>query len=218
MKSRSPVGAQLDLTIQASRVLARKSDEDRTRITADLRRVQAVFDEAATQAEQASANKELTQLGKRRAIERALTQARTALAEHAAVVATMERDWTALRAEAMKTPPAERSVENLLLEREVRDAYRGRDALEIFPDYLNAVERGDWIVVRALENGPFQMLRLDQLEAGAARKMFKSPLAAEVTDGLEVLGLYRSTVKTAETELSKLAEAFGVRADADPEV
>jgi hypothetical protein len=217
MEDPSPVGGALDIVLGSSRVLESKPDEERARITAAVRAPQQVYDLAARAVEQARNSRELTAVGRRAAVARALAQAREQLGQHAATIARMEADVAAARAKAMETPAGERTPEAVSLEREIRDVLRAskEDPLLVAVRYRQAITDEDWTFVRAIEGAPraFALVTRDVLEQGSLMKLMRSPRAPAIQDAMEVAGLHRFAVRTAETELGKLGEAFGVQAD-----
>ena len=85
---------------------------------------------------------------------------------------------------ALEGPVVERSAEVLLREREIRDRLANTDAIAIAPQYLSAIERGDWEFVSAVERAPqsFPLVNRDILEMGAHAKLARSPLATTVIE------------------------------------
>jgi hypothetical protein len=213
--SRSPVGQCVDAQIAGT--VSELPDDERERVTRDLRAIASVYDAAAAAAKDAAASKELTPLGQREAIKRAITAAVGQLTTHDATVATLRETAAATRAKALEVP-SERTPEALMLEREVRDRVANLDPLQVRVKYLTAVEQGDWLTVRALEAAPssFSQLTPALREQGSAAKLLRSPLAPQVAAADASSYVYATTAATAKTELRKLAERHGCRMPSEP--
>ena len=212
--STSPVGVLIDAYEQGSS-LAQRAEPERARIFSEQRAAQAVFDEAHKAAIAAATSRELTKLGRDKAIVRAIKAGREAMKPYDANAATRAARAAELRAKAIEPPTAERNVETLMLEREIRDRLAGKDPLEVNVLYLSAIERQDWTTVSAIERAPaaFPLITREQRETGDAMKLTRSPLAGQVAEAEAEAYVYQSVAASVHAELDKLAEDFRVETE-----
>ena len=82
------------------------------------------------------------------------------------------------------------------------------DPLMVGPQYFAALERGDDVFVRAVENAPsaFPLLTPEERQRGQEIKIEQSPLASEIAEQEAAHDLFRQIVATTRTELGRLAE------------
>lgn len=216
LSSPSSVGMLIDSFMQSKgTTLASLPEHERTRIERELRAIQMVADAPRDTSAAAVASKEHTRKGIQKIAADALATAEAARVPHAAKVAQIEGDRLALRARATATPAGDGSLAELLAEREVRDQLRGKDPLEVFPVYLTALERQDWLTARAVENTPpsFPLLTREQREQGDFIKLQRSRYIEEVMKQDAIAYVYRSVLAAADEELAKVADDFGVKVE-----
>lgn len=211
LNSKGPVGVLIDAFEQGSS-LAQMPEAERAPIITDARAMQKTYDDAAAEMEAASRSKELTALGQKTTVKRARQQATDLMKPHDAKVAKVVAAAAEVRAKAIAPPPAERSQEVLMVEREIRDRLVGKDPLEVNVTYVHAIANGDWTTVTAIERAPsaFALITPDQREVGNMMKLRASPLAPQVIEADRLAFIYQSVASTVHAELGKLAEQFGV--------
>lgn len=182
---------------------------------AGLRDVAQVYDAALKEIGRIQKSRELTGLGKQEATKRALTKARSALESHEKGVERLAATVAATRTKALERPASESTAAILALEREIRDRLMEKklDPLMVFPQYLNAIERGDDTFVRAVENAPqaFALITPEQRQKGEEARLAKSPMADKLAAEENEHALFRQVVATTKTELGQLANRHRVR-------
>ncbi len=188
--------------------LEQHPEGERARITADLRKIQGVFEGARQAAREAASSRELTPVGTTAAIERALGSAEAALAPFDTVATRLAETASATRRKALEIPAAERTPEAIAREREIRDRLAGEDGLRVASLYWQAIASGDWELVRAVEGAPraFELIDAEARERGEAAKIERSPLAERLSQESAEADAYRLAVATARAALRKLRE------------
>lgn len=102
-----------------------------------------------------------------------------------------------------KQLPAQDLVLTYLKEREIRDYFKGKDALELRVIYDTAGSEGNDLIQTALENAPIPLLPSEVTEAGKqARSMRLDPeTAARIRDLQTVQRVFADTIRSAQAEL-----------------
>ena len=179
-----------------------------------LLRIQKLYEIAASQIREAEESEELTPLGKREAIKRALDKAHGALEPHEKDVERLAATVASTRAKALERKSTERTPDAIAMEREIRDRLMAEkaDPLLIDVQYYSALGRGDDVFVRAVENAPasFPLISPDARQRGQEHRLAESPLAADLEQQESTHQVFKITVATTRNELGKLAERFQV--------
>ncbi len=205
LKSDNLVGMEID-------AIAPTLPETDTATVPALREIEAVFRAADATVKAAAESKELTALGQREAVKKALRVAVQELTPHQTVAERLAATAAATRTQALQSSTGERTLEVLMIEREVRDRLAGRDPLEVNAIYQGALSVGDLTTVNAIERAPsaFALLTPAMLEQGAAVKLARSPLAEQLAAQEAEQRRYASILATTRTQLASLAARYGL--------
>ncbi|MBA2305201.1 MAG: hypothetical protein H0W08_21585 [Acidobacteria bacterium] len=179
---------------------------------AALRPIEAVFLTARDTSAQTAKDPARTPLGQRQEIQKALKQAAAELRPFAATAERLGAAAGATRAQALQPPAGERTVEVLMIEREIRDRLASKDALEVNAIYQSALSQGDLTTCSAIERAPasFALLTPEMREQGEAVKLAHSPLADQLAAQELAHRRYAGIVATTRTQLAALAAHSGV--------
>jgi hypothetical protein len=112
----------------------------------------------------------------------------------------------------------ERTVENLMLEREIRDRTVGMDEAVLRAKYFEAIQGKDRAFVSAVENAPaaFPLIDAETRARGEDMKLQGSPYAAQLAREEREHADYVSVVAAAKAEIRQLATRYGIRLDEAP--
>lgn len=177
-----------------------------------MRAVVDVYTTAATAVKAVTANPGLTPLGQQDEAKKTIAEAKSALKRFEAEADRLGSVAKATRAQALQSTATERTVETLMLEREIRDRLVGKNDLEVNAVYQSALAREDWATVEAIERAPlaFPLITEEMRAQGDDARLSKSPLAAHVAAQETAHRRFSGIVATTRSQLALLAQEHGL--------
>lgn len=209
---KSNVAAHVDIYTN-SQAFQQRPAAGRDRDVVAFREMQTIADDIVRLESNLLKANEDTHKGLKKKIGDAIRASKAAMQPHDAEVTARQQRRAEIRAKATATPMGTRDLDTVLMEREIRDRLASRDPLEVNVVYLSALEKEDWLTVRAIENSPptFPLLNAQQREVGNARKLLKSALVDDVMEADAGYSAYRTIAQAVHSELAGLAERYGVK-------
>lgn len=195
IRSKSAIGAHID-------VFADRVHED---VTRKWRAHQQHVEQACKEIADLKVSRDYTLEGRNKAIDGVREKAIAGLKPLRDVVDTVRRrfadaEQSALPARAKRTA---QDLPDLMLEREIRDHLRGKDALQVFELYIAAAASGDDQFCRAVEEAPtaFPLLTPELRAQGRQVRIAHSPAAETLQELHAELEIHEAILSAAEHDL-----------------
>jgi hypothetical protein len=195
-------------TRSLARCFAQDLPQEHAGLAPTLLRLADVVDSTTKEAGAIETSEELSEIGRKAARQRLASTVAKALESHEAALANLETTFGAEREKATRFPAGEDTPAAAMRQREIRDRLAGLGPMLVAIKYYNAIERGDWETVRAVESAPqaFSLIDEDTRARGIETRLAGSPAAPKLAALKDAINKYRLLLGSAKGDLRRLAE------------